>query len=103
VERGALRAAVAAKLAEQAVVVVEALTAETSKTKAAVEMLRRLGVSGKALIVDVKPDDKLALAVRNIEGIRVVESSRLTARDVAGAGRVLVTRAALERLQAVLG
>jgi len=103
VERGALRAAMAAKLAEQAVVVVEALTAETNKTKAAVEMLRRLGVDGKALIVDVKPDDKLALAVRNIEGIRVVESSRLTARDVAGAGRVLVTRAALERLQAVLG
>jgi len=103
VERGALRAAMAAKLAEQAVVVVEALTAETNKTKAAVEMLRRLGVNGKALIVDVKPDDKLALAVRNIEGIRVVESSRLTARDVAGAGRVLVTRAALERLQAVLG
>jgi large subunit ribosomal protein L4 len=103
VERGALRAAMAAKLAEQAVVVVESLSAETSKTKAAVEMLRRLGVKGKALIVDVKPDDKLALAVRNIEGIRVVESSRLTARDVADGGRVLVTRAALERLQAVLG
>jgi large subunit ribosomal protein L4 len=103
VERGALRAAMAAKLAEQAVVVVEALAAETSKTKAAVEMLRRLGVDGKALIVDVKPDDKLALAVRNLEGIRVVESSRLTARDVAGGGRVVVTRAALERLQAVLG
>jgi large subunit ribosomal protein L4 len=103
VERGALRAAMAAKLAEQAVVVVEALVAETSKTKAAAEMLRRLGVNGKALIVDVKPDDKLALAVRNIEAVRVVESSRLTARDVVGAGRVLMTRAALERLQAVLG
>jgi large subunit ribosomal protein L4 len=103
VERGALRAAMAAKLAEQAVVVVEALTADTSKTKAAAEMLRRLGVDGKALIVDVKPDDKLALAVRNIEGIRVVESSRLTARDVADGGRVVMTRAALERLQAVLG
>ena len=103
VERGALRAALTAKLADQAVVVVEALTAETSKTKAAVEMLRRLGVEGKALIVDVKPDDKLALAVRNIEGVRVVESGRLTARDLAGGGRVLVTRAALERLQTVLG
>jgi len=103
VERGALRAAMAAKLAEGAVVVVEALAVETSKTKAAAEMLRRLGVDGKALIVDVKPDDKLALAVRNIEGIRVVESSRLTARDVVDGGRVLVTRAALERLQAVLG
>ncbi|RPJ71538.1 MAG: 50S ribosomal protein L4 [Acidobacteria bacterium] len=103
VERGALRAAMAAKLAEQAVVVVEALAVETSKTKAAAEMLRRLGVDGKAVIVDVKPDDKLALAVRNLEGIRVVESSRLTARDVADGGRVVVTRAALERLQAVLG
>ena len=68
VERGALRAALAARLQDQAVVVVESLAAETIKTKAAVEMLKRLGVTGKGLLVDVKVDEKLALAVRNIDG-----------------------------------
>src|SRR6186713_1618291 len=42
VERGALRAALAHKLQDGALVVVEALGAETGKTKAAVEMLKRL-------------------------------------------------------------
>lgn len=103
VERGALRAALAARLQDGTVVVVDALAAETTKTKAAVEMLRRLGVSGKGLLVDVKVDDKLALAVRNVDGVRPVEAGRLTARDLAGGGRIVVTRAAVERLQEVLG
>jgi large subunit ribosomal protein L4 len=103
VERGALRTALAARLAEQAVVVVDQLALETTKTKAAAEMLKRLGVSGKALLVDLRVDEKLVLAARNIEGVRHVDSGRLTARDLADGGRVVVTRAALERLQEVLG
>ena len=103
VERGALRAALAARIQDQALVVVESLAAETIKTKAAVEMLKRLGVTGKGLLVDVKVDEKLALAVRNIDGVRPVETNRLTARDLADGGRIVVTRAALERLQEVLG
>jgi large subunit ribosomal protein L4 len=103
VERGALRAALAARLQGQTVVVVDQLAADTTKTKAAAEMLKRLGVTGKGLLVDVKLDEKLALAVRNLDGVRPVESGRLTARDLADAGRIVVTRAALERLQEVLG
>src|SRR5215471_12172830 len=48
VERGALRAALAEKLQGGSVIVVEALSADEIKTKSAVEMLRRLGISGKA-------------------------------------------------------
>jgi large subunit ribosomal protein L4 len=103
VERGALRAALTACLKDQAVVVVDQLAVETIKTKAAVEMLKRLGVTDKGLLVDVKLDEKLALAVRNIDGVRPVEAGRLTARDLAGGGRIVLTRAALERLQEVLG
>ena len=103
VEKGALRAALAARIRDEAVVVVDQLAADSVKTKAAVEMLKRLGVTGKGLLVDVKLDDKLALAVRNIDGVRSIESGRLTARDLAGGGRIVVTRAALERLQEVLG
>ena len=103
VEKGALRAALAARIRDEAVVVVDQLAADTVKTKAAVEMLKRLGVTGKGLLVDVKLDDKLALAVRNIDGVRSIESGRLTARDLAGGGRIVMTRAALERLQEVLG
>src|SRR4029079_751471 len=47
VERGALRAALAQKMKEGELVVVDVLTAAEVKTKAAVELLKRLGVTGK--------------------------------------------------------
>jgi large subunit ribosomal protein L4 len=102
VEKGALRAALAQKLRDGHVLVVEALAASAVKTKAAAELLKGLGVNGKTLIVDVTPDENFALSVRNIAGVRLVPSNRVTARDVADTVRVVATRAALERLQEVL-
>src|SRR5688572_14560047 len=108
VEKGALRAALTQKLHDGAVTVVDALTVGEIKTKAAAEMLRRLGVGGakkasKVLLVDVKPEDKLALSVRNIEGVRLLPSNRISARDVMNTRRVILTQAALEKLQEALG
>jgi large subunit ribosomal protein L4 len=103
VEKGALRAALAQKLRDGDVIVVDALTVGDIKTKAAAEMLRRLGIDGKALLVDVKPEDKLALSVRNLEGVTILPSNRISARDVMNTRRVVLTQAALEKLQEVLG
>src|SRR6266571_610280 len=53
VERGALRAALAQKIQHGELVVVDALGAQEVKTKAAAELLTRLGVTGKAVLIDV--------------------------------------------------
>jgi len=103
VERGALRAALMQKLRDGEVVVVDALSLSEIKTKAASAMLKQLGVSGKALLVDVKPEDRLTLSMRNIAGVRVLPSNQVSARDVMNTRRVVLTRAAIERLQEVLG
>jgi large subunit ribosomal protein L4 len=103
VEKGALRAALALKLRDGQVVVVDALSVGEIKTKAAAQMLARLGIDRKALLIDVHPEDKLALSMRNIEGVRVLPSNRVSARDVVDAGRVVLTQAALEKLQDALG
>src|ERR1041385_6052406 len=71
VEKGALRAALTQKLRDNEVTIVDALTVAEIKTKAAAEMLKRLGVEGKTLLVDVKPEDKLTLSVRNIDEQRL--------------------------------
>ena len=102
VEKGALRAAIAQKLRDGQVTVVDALSLSEIRTKAAADMLKRLGIDGKALLVDVKPEDKLALSVRNIEGVRVLPSNRVSARDVMNTRRVVLTQAALEKLQEAL-
>ena len=35
-------------------------------------MLKRLGATGKTLVIDVKPDDGFALSARNIAGVTLV-------------------------------
>jgi large subunit ribosomal protein L4 len=103
VERGALRAALSQRLNEGAVTVVEALSVPEVKTKEAARLLAGLGASGKTLVVDVQPDEKFVLSARNIAGVRVLPSGRISARDVMDARRIIATRAAVERLQDVLG
>jgi large subunit ribosomal protein L4 len=103
VERGALRAALMAKLRDKAVIVVDALTAGEAKTKPMAVLLKKLGASGRTLVVDVAIHDTVDKSARNIAGVRLVPSGRLTARDVMDTSRIIATRAAIERLQEVLG
>jgi large subunit ribosomal protein L4 len=102
VERGALKAALTAKLRAGAVIVVDELRTAEVKTRAAAELLKRLGADGRTLVVDVKPEERFALSARNLAGVTVVASGRLTARDVMNTTRIIATRAAVERLQEVL-
>ena len=99
VKRGAIVAALASKIQDGSLIVVDALTASETKTKAAVELLKRLGADGKALLIDVQPDEKLGIAVRNLPGVHFLASARVIARDVVNASRVIVTKAAVEKLQ----
>ena len=102
VVRRALRAALSQKLRDGAVTVVEQLTVDEPRTRDAVELLGRLDSGERALLVDVKPQPHLELAVRNLPGVRAVGSSRLTARDVAWAPRLFVTADAFIHLEKVL-
>jgi large subunit ribosomal protein L4 len=103
VERGALRAALAQKLRDGHVIVVDRLAADEVKTKPAAAMLKALGAAGKAVLIDVAPDANLARSVANIPGVLVRASARVTAREVMNADRVVTTRGAIEKLQEALG
>ena len=93
-----LRAALRAKFEEGAVVVLSEFAIDEPKTRLAVELLDRLGVTGKALLVDVSPGNALERAVSNLRDVRLAASGRVTARDLANAGRVVMSRSAAEHL-----
>jgi large subunit ribosomal protein L4 len=103
VRRGALRAALAQKVQDGALVVVDRLDAADRKTKATAALLKRLGATGKTLVIDVAPQGDFTLSARNIAGLSVVASNRVTARDVMDTHRVIATREAIEKLQESLG
>ncbi len=111
VKLSALRQALAAKLADGTLLVVDTLTPagpdksdqRVTKTKDTVAMFKQLGVSGKTLVIDVKHDERFTLTARNIAGVRLVPSGRVTARDIMDTDHVIATRGALEKLQESLG
>jgi large subunit ribosomal protein L4 len=100
VRAGALRSALSAKAGADALVVVEELAIEPAKTKRAAEILGNLGVAeGKVLVVVDERDDAVERATRNLPRVRTLRAAGLNVYDVLWADRLVLTRAALERVE----
>ncbi len=95
----ALRAALSQRVTEGALKVVEGFEVEQPKTKLLKGLLARLGVVGKALLVDHQPPDHLVLSSRNLQGVKVVAESHLTAYDVMDCQQLLMSQEALDKLE----
>ena len=101
-EIGALRAALAQRAQDGALVVIDALEVSDGKTKSGAALLHRLGAEGRTLLVDVTFAATLTLVFRNLPDVELVAVGRVRARDLMRATRVIVTEAAIERLQITL-
>ena len=64
------------------VIVVDGLTSDARKTKGTAEMLKRLGADRQDAAHRREARRGFALSARNIAGVRLVASARVTARDV---------------------
>jgi large subunit ribosomal protein L4 len=95
----ALRAALSQRLRDGAVKVVEAFEVAEPKTKLLKALLGRIGVEGKAVVVDHEPTEYLLLSGRNLEGVRVVADSHLTAYDVMDCRHLVVSQEAIDKLE----
>ena len=81
VRRNALKSALAAKLAEKQLMVVEDLKLKEPKTKEGIKLLESLSLES-ALIVDSYENKNLILAVRNIPKVKAVDHSQVNVYDV---------------------
>ena len=95
----ALRAALSQCLKDGSLKVVDGFAVETPKTKELVALLSRLGVAGKAVLVDSQPSDALVLSGRNMPQVRVVDESHLTVYDILDCKTLVVSQDALGRLE----
>jgi len=95
----ALRAALSQRVGEGAVKVIEAFGVEEPRTRVLKGLLARLGVAGRALVVDHRPSDALVLSGRNLPGVKVVADSHLTAYDVVGCKHLVLSQAAIDKLE----
>lgn len=103
VRRLAIKSALSSKVLEENVLVLENLSFESPKTKEFVSVLKGLSVNRKALIVTDVLDENVALSARNIPGITVVEASGINVLDVLNHDQLIMTKAAVEKVEEVLG
>ncbi len=94
-----VRAALSQRLTEGAVKVVETFELSQPKTKELKGLLAKLGIVGKAVVVDHQPADYLVLSGRNLPGVKVVAESHLTAYDVLDCRHLVMSQEAIDKLE----
>lgn len=99
----ARRSALSYKVQENALVVLEDFTFETSKTKNFVEIANNLKISDKKILMVLPEINKnIYLSARNLQRAKVALASDIHTYGVLDAGVMVVTESALEKIETVL-
>lgn len=101
--RAAVKSALSARLADDAIVVLEEIKLEKISTKAMVGLLNSVGANGKTLLVVDQTSEVISKSSRNIPGVELRISPSVSVRDILNAEKIVMTRGAVEKLQEVLG
>lgn len=98
----AMRSALSAKLADGEIVVVDQLSFEKPSTKQAAEVLKNLGLEGRVTIIVPDEDVNTFLSFRNLAKVRSIGVSELNTLDFIDNKALVLTEAALTRIEEVL-
>ena len=99
---GALRSALSAKLRDGELGVVSSFQLTDHKSKNLRATLTKLELTKKVLIVENEENRNLELSARNLEGVLLMHSREVSVYHLLDAKRVLLSRAAAERLSETL-
>jgi large subunit ribosomal protein L4 len=97
----ALRHALSAKRAANELVIVDAFNGDAAKTKSLVERFGKHGIT-HALIVDAEINSAFGMAARNIPNINVLPVVGANVYDILRCRKLVLTKAAVEGLEARL-
>jgi large subunit ribosomal protein L4 len=100
---GALRSALTAKLRDGELAVISDFTLSDHKSKTVRATLNKLEATRKVLIIDNDDNRNLELGTRNLEGVKLVHSREMSVYDLLNARKILLSKAAAERISATLG
>ena len=101
VKRIALFSALSSKVAENAMVVVDTITATEYKTKNMVAMLAALGAGKKALIVLPEKNDFVVKSCANIPGVKTALYNEINVYDILNCGTLIIAQGAVSKIEEV--
>ncbi len=98
--RRALAGVLAGKAKDGQVVVMDDFKLDQPKTKEASEIMNKLSLDGKALLVVPSKDETIKRAVRNLPGVQAVTADQLTVLKVLSFRYLVLTKTGLSELKA---
>ena len=101
VKRLALKSALSAKAAENNIVVIDAIKMDSIKTKTFANFLSAVGAEKKPLVVTAEADQIVVKSGRNIPGCEVTFANLLNVYDIVNANKLVVDKAALQKIEEV--
>ena len=101
--RLAVLSALSYKALDKELIVLENLSFETSKTKEMVNLLTNLNIrNNKVLVVVEELNDNVCLSARNLPNVKLVTYNEVNTYDLVSADNMVITEAALTKLEEVL-
>lgn len=101
VKRLALKSALSSKVSSNEILVLDNLQFETCKTKQMINVLSNLKVASSALVVLGDKNDNVALATRNIPGVKTAYVNTINVFDVLKFDKFIITKEAVEKVEEV--
>ena len=101
VKRLALKSALSSKAAEGEIIVIDDLKVAEIKTQAFKGFLGKINVTGKALVITKEINEPVIKSARNIPGVKTTIATILSPYDILNAGKLVVDKAALEKIEEV--
>jgi len=98
----ALKSALAYKVNNKELVVVDSLNVETNKTKDMKNILANFKVERNVLIIVSELTDNLVLATRNLNNVLLLEASEINVLDLVSANLVIAEEAAVKKIEEAL-
>lgn len=99
----ALRSALSYQLKEGQLKVVDMIQFDEPKTKAFVQFLNNLEITGKTLVVDKAFSENVIYSGQNIPGVSYSLANHISVYDILNAKNLILTVDAVESLEEVLG
>ncbi|MBO5338635.1 MAG: 50S ribosomal protein L4 [Clostridia bacterium] len=101
VKQIAMFSALSAKVANNEMVVVDSIVAESYKTKVMASMLTAIGAGKKALVVLDAKNDMVVKSLANIPGVKVAYTNTLNVYDILNCNTIVFAQAAVQKLEEV--
>ena len=102
VRRLALKSALSQKVAEGNLIVLDQLTFDAPKTKEFAKVLTNLNVDSKVLVVMDTDNDFATLSARNLPNVTVLGENGLNVLDIVSNNKLVLTQAALSKVEEAL-